>query len=343
MRQLSRRRFVWCLAGASTSVVTGAAAARRFAHADENSSNDQLQQVSRKSWALGSDVSITVVHRNAKACEAAIDAAFDEIELAEEAMSIYRPNSQLSKLNRDGIFANPHPYFVEVLQAAQRLSRDSSGAFDVTIQPLWDLYHQASRQRKVPTANEIAKVQSRVDWQKLHVTDSQIRLDNEGAAITLNGIAQGFAADRVAAVLREHGVANALIDTGEIGSLGTKANGDSWSVGIQHPRDAEAFVSVASLAGRCLATSGDYATTFSDDLRHHHLLDARTGRSPSELSSVSIVARTALEADALSTAVFVMGAEAGSRLVKQTPGADALLILKNGTSLATAGFPTRQV
>lgn len=343
MQQVSRRRFVWLVAGVGASVSGAAAFTQRAWRNESEALHGELQTASRTSWALGSNVSITVLHRDAAAGEVALDAAFNELELIEDVMSIYRPSSQLSRLNREGSLANPHPHFVEVLQAAQRLSRDSSGAFDVTIQPLWELYNTAKDRNDLPTDSELAAARSRVGWQKLHVADSQVRLDGEGAAITLNGIAQGFAADRVAAVLQEHGVANALIDTGEIGSLGTKANGESWNVGVQHPRDVEAFVSVASLAGRCLATSGDYATTFSDDYRHHHLLDARTGRSPDELSSVSIAARTALESDALSTAVFVMGAESGTRLVAQTPNADALLILKDGTSLATAGFPTRQV
>lgn len=343
MRQVSRRRFVWLLGGVGGSLGAGAFGLGRFAPHDKYSSEGELKEVGRKSWALGSDVSITVLHRDATVGKAAIEAAFNELELIEDVMSIYRPTSQLMQLNRDGKLDDPHPYLVEILKAAQRLSFQSDGAFDVTVQPLWEVYDQANRRNELPTSAELATARSRVGWNKLHVTPSQIRLDGQGSAITLNGIAQGFAADRVAAVLRKHEVSNALIDTGEINSLGAKANGEQWNVGIQHPRDVEAFVSIAALAGRCLATSGDYATKFSDDYRHHHLLDARTGHSPAELSSVSIVAGTALTADALSTAVFVMGPEAGLRLVERTAGVDALLILKDGSSMATAGFPVVQV
>lgn len=339
MLQISRRRFVCFMAGVGTSA--GIVAALRFA--DERVGNrvgsSDLHSVSRTSWALGTHVSITVLHRNAATGIAAIDAAFRKLEMIEDVMSIYRESSQLSKLNRDGALDDPHPYLVDVLRAAQAMSDRSGGAFDVTVQPLWSLYAAAKKSKRLPSDKEIAAARLCVDWKRLLVARSQIRLDGEGTAITLNGIAQGFAADRVATVLRKHGVEHALIDTGEIGTMGVKADGGVWRVGIQHPRDREAYVSVADLAGRCLATSGDYATTFSDDHEHHHLLDPRTGRSPRDLSSVSIAAATALDADALSTAVFVMGAEAGLELVEQTPGADALFVLKDGRSIITAGFP----
>ncbi|MDA1049603.1 MAG: FAD:protein FMN transferase [Planctomycetota bacterium] len=342
MRQISRRRFVCLVAGVGASVGTIAVLRHGLEPSGAMPPIGSLRRVSRTSWALGSNVSIDVLHRDAAAGQTAIDAAFDELNLIEDVMSLYRVNSQLCRLNRDGVLDDPHPYFVEVLQAAQAMSRRSEGAFDVTVQPLWDLYATAQRQNRLPSDEQVELARRQVDWKKLHVARSQIRLDGERTAITLNGIAQGFAADRVAAVLREHGIEHALIDTGEIGALGTKADGDPWSIGIQHPRDREAFLSVAQLAGRCLATSGDYSTTFSDDHRHHHLLDPRTGRSPSDLSSVSITAHTALDADALSTAVFVMGAQAGMKLVETTPGAGALLVLKDGRSVATAGFPSFQ-
>lgn len=343
MRQISRRRFVCLVAGVGVSAGTVAALRHRSKLSGATPSIPSLQRVSRTSWALGSNVSITLLHHDTAAGETALDAVLDELKLIEDVMSLYRANSELCQLNREGMLNDPHPYLVEVLQAAQSISARSQGAFDVTIQPLWDLYATAQRLNLFPSDEEILSTTKQVDWKQLHVARSQIRLDGEGTAITLNGIAQGFAADRVAAVLRQHGVEHALIDTGEIGALGTKADGDPWSIGIQHPRDAEAYISVAELAGRCLATSGDYATTFSDDHRHHHLLDPRTGRSPSDLSSVSIAAKTALEADALSTATFVMGAEAGLKLVEQTPGADAFVVLKSGRSLATTGFPTLQI
>jgi FAD:protein FMN transferase len=295
--------------------------------------------VTRTSWALGSNVSITVVHSDHSVARQAIDAAFDELELVEQVMSIYRPHSQLCQLNREGVVNDPHSYLVEVLQASHQMAERSAGAFDVTVQPLWNLYDVAKGNGQLPSASAVATAKTKIDWRSVDVCEGRISLRRKGSAITLNGIAQGFAADRALAALRQHDVRHALVDTGELGSRGVKADGRAWSVGIQHPRDEDAFVAIAKLDGRCLATSGDYATTFSADRANNHLFDPRTGRSPSELSSVSIATPTGMQADALSTAVFVLGAERGLELIRTTADTDALLVLKDGRTLTTERFP----
>lgn len=298
-----------------------------------------MQRVTRTSWALGSTVTMTALHENKVVAASALEAAFAELETVEQVMSIYRPASQLCRLNRDGVCDNPHPYLVEVLQAAAAMSRRTRGAFDITIQPLWEAYWQAHARGARPTAAEVAAAHRRVDWRNVEITATGIRLSGTGTAITLNGIAQGYAADRATAALRRHGVEQALIDTGEFGALGRGTDGDGWNVGIQHPRREGAFVAVANLAGRCLATSGDYATRFDETFTSHHLIDPRTGRSAAELASVSIVAETGLAADALSTAFFVLGLEAGRELVAATPGADVLCVTKGGRIWSSPGFP----
>ena len=279
------------------------------------------------------------LHSDHKTAAAAYDDAFAELELVEQVMSIYRPQSQLSRLNRDGVLDDPHPYFVEVLETACDMSLRSGGAFDITVQPLWELFASNSKSRGIPEDSAIDRTRQQVDWRRVEISPQRIQLRGAGTAITLNGIAQGFAADRGMAALRARGIQQALINAGEIGALGRNSDGQPWTVGIQHPRQTDAFISLAKLAGRCLATSGDYATTFTDDFRCHHIFDPQTGRSPTELASVSIAAETAMQADALSTTVFVLGAERGSDLVRATPGADAFFVLKDGRTLATEGFP----
>ena len=297
------------------------------------------QVANKKSWALGSDVAITALHHDQAIAESSVTAAMDQLHRVDALMSIYRTNSQVSQLNREGIVKNPHPYLVDVLRAACDVSRRSDGAFDVTVQPLWQLYRQAKQRGDLPDAAAVKAARSLIDWRSIEMTTKVIRLRRPGAAITLNGIAQGFAADRVAATLRVFGIRHALVDTGEIAALGRRQNRHAWTVGIQHPRREDAFVSLAKLAGRCLATSGDYATTFTPDFRHNHLFDPHTGRSPTLLSSVSVCAATAMQADALATTVSVLGPTDGIELIRRTPGADALLVLKGGAVIATDGFP----
>lgn len=299
----------------------------------------QWQTFNRSSTALGSNVSMAVLHRDKSEAESAMTAAFAELELVETLMSIYRRDSQVSRLNRDGFLNNPHPHLVKVLEHAAKVAAQTDGAFDVTVQPFWTLYREAQRRGNLPDEDSIRQTCEAVDWRRVQIETNRIQLNGRGTAITLNGIAQGFAADAAMAALRRHGVEHALIDTGELGTLGAKPTGEGWKVGIQHPREPEAFISMARLEDRCLATSGDYQTRFSEGFAHHHLFDPHTGHSPVELSSVSVAAPSAMCADALSTAIFVLGFERGLEMIQRTPGTDALLIGKNGRVVASDGFP----
>lgn len=327
--KFDRRRFLVC---AAAGLGAGSAAWLW-------SGNSRPPTVHRTAWALGSDVSFTVVGLHERAANIAIDAALAELETVEQTMSIYRADSQLSQLNRDRVLRQPHPYITTVLQTAERTARQTGGAFDVTVQPLWQLHAAAKRNNTNPSDAELAVAKTKIDWRQVQVTPAEIRLLEPVEAITLNGVAQGFALDRAIAVLKANGAVNALIDTGEISSLGTKAAHDPWTTGIQHPRVSDAYVAVADLDGRALATSGDYETSFSADFARNHIFDPRTGESPRELASVTIVAPTGLEADALSTAAMVLGKDRTLALVARLPNVDALLVDKAGEVFSTPGFP----
>lgn len=298
----------------------------------------KLQSVERRTVALGTDVSIIALHERPEQARRAIEAAFAALERVEQVMNLWRPDSQLSQLNRAGRLGDPHPDMLAVLRYAAEVSGSTGGAFDVTVQPLWDIYEAARKQKTIPSDQQIGDARKRVDWRGVHVSDKEVRLA-DGTAVTLNGIAQGFAADRLLATLRDHGIEHAMVNSGEIATAGEKAPGKPWTVGIQHPRRPDAYLALAALSGRCMSTSGDYETTFTDDRLYNHIFDPATGRSPTVFSSVTVVAPTATQADALSTAIFVLGEEKGMRLVRQTAGVDALVVLKDGRTVATQGFP----
>jgi FAD:protein FMN transferase len=298
----------------------------------------ELRSAQRKSRAFGTEISIVALHGDSGVAARAIGAAFDEIERVEQVMSLYRPDSQLCQLNRDGFLQRPHPYLVAVLEKAQSVARESEGAFDVTVQPLWELYAAAMKRNTIPDAAAIAQARSKVDWRRLEVSAQRIVLREKGMAVTLNGIAQGFGTDRATAALRAHGVRHSLLNTGEISTVGRKEHEQPWKIGIQHPRESEAYISLAALDGRCMATSGDYATSFSADCAYNHIFDPHTGRSPDHFSSVTIVANSAMEADALTKPVFVGGLERGLELIA-AHGAEAYIVRKDGECIATRGFP----
>ncbi len=330
MSRFTRRRFLACAVGAAGICSVGFAARPR---------RGGSQVVKREGQALGTSISLTVIHPDHQLAQRAAEAALAEVQLIDRLMSLYHPDSQLYRLNASGRLDNPHPYLVSALRQAQQVSSRSNGAFDVTVQPLWELHSAARRTGSLPDSNRLEAAVRKVNWRNVEVASHRIRLRGHGTAVTLNGIAQGFAADRALLVLEQLGIHDALLDTGEIGSLGRRESARPWSIGIQHPRYPEAYLAVATLEGRCLSTSADYATSFSADHRDNHLFDPRTGRSPTALASVSVVARTATEADALSTAAFVLQPEDGLHLIQSTPGADVLMVFKDGHTLASAGFP----
>ncbi len=292
---------------------------------------ERLQEFPAAGFAFGTTISLRVLHDDEAVARTALAEAIAAVQAVDRLMSLHRADSQLSLLNRDGELQHPDPRFVKVLRHAQALSAATDGAFDVTVQPLW---LAATGQADTDAALR------RVDWRRLHVSDSAVRLSAPGMAVTLNGIAQGFGADVALAALRAHGIAHALLDTGEFATLGARDDGQPWTLGIRDPRDPAALAHALQADGRCLATSGDYGTPFRPDFSRHHIVDPKTGRSPQELASVSVLAPTGMQADALSTACMVLGAGASLQLAARLPGVDLLAIAKDGTLHRSPGFPS---
>lgn len=336
---MKRRRFIFCLLGATALGWRAWETRSNHWYGANSKPPRDLLRVVRSNQALGTRVTLTVYHQDQDVAEQAIADAFAAIEEVEEVMSLYRPDSQLSQLNSHGRLDGPHPWLRRVLEAAQDLSQRSAGAFDVTVQPLWDAYQKAFLEHRLPSRIEISNALQRIGWRQIDLQPNAIELRQPGAALTLNGIAQGFAADAATQALRQRGIEHALVDSGEIGTVGSHVRKDGWEIGIKHPRQAHALLGLAALEGRCLATSGDYETRFSEDFIHHHLIDPRTGASPTELSSVSVVAPSAMEADALSTAVFLMGLQSGKDLIESMPNVDALFVDKFNRVTRTSNFP----
>ena len=336
----TRRRFLLtCGAGILGAGLPGLNMLRAVSRESKGILSSDLKLFRRTSRALGSEVSILVLHEDPAVAGRALDAAFAELNLIEHVMSIYLPGSQVSRLNAEGFIKKPDPRLVSILDRSRDISERSAGAFDITVQPLWSLYFSAQREGRLPASAEIDAARAHVDWREVSVAPEEIRLRSRGMSITLNGIAQGFAADRVMDALKQNGIQHALVNTGEIASLGRKSGDKPWSAGIQHPRRKDAYLGLAQLDGLCMSTSGDYETTFSPDFSANHIFDPATGRSPLELSSVTIMAAGATEADALSTAIFVLGTDRGLALVQQTRNAEALFVTKDQRIKATPSFP----
>jgi len=289
--------------------------------------------------AFGTQVCATAIHADPGAARAAIAEALARTRRIHEVMSLFDPASEVSRLNARGVLDEPDAHLVRVLEFARRMAERSDGTFDVTVQPLWQLFALCSARGRLPDAREIEAARRRVDASAVDVSLRRISLARPGMAITLNGIAQGYAADIALAALRELGVHDAFVDTGEFGAEGTRAPRQPWSLGVRHPRNAGAIAATVAMDGRFVATSGDYATPFSADLAHHHIFDPRTGDSPTRWSCVVVAARTGMEADALTKPMMVLEPLRAREVLAQFAGAGAAWFDKRGELSASVGMP----
>lgn len=287
--------------------------------------------------ALGTVLSFRVAHADPAQAERALDAAVGTIRHVEAHMSLFDPDSAICRLNRDGVLRSPHPDLVRIFRLAQSISARSGGAFDVTVQPLWNRFDAAQRLGTLPSASAVSAARAAVGWQGLEISSDAIRLRRPGMGVTLNGIAQGFAADLVRSQLHAHGIRQALVNAGEWTSLGRPDAQRDWLLGIADPHLEQAFMTRVAMGGRSIATSADNACSFSTDRRHHHIFNPRTGYSPTELAGVTVAAPSCALADALTKVMFVAGFHGALRLAAQWQ-VDVLVVDKAGHWQATPGL-----
>ena len=278
---------------------------------------------------FGTTLWIKAAHTDASRLHEALDASIKAIRSVEKQMSLFDPDSALSRLNRLGELQKPDAELLSVLTLAQHVSYRSAGSFDVTMQPLWGLWSLHSQTQTVPSAKALLQMRSLVNWRALTVSPEVVRLNVKGMGVSLNGIAQGYAADKVRAVLQSYGVQHALIDTGETALLGQSPKADDWRFAVEPSAPTALTPPVISPHGWALATSSDAHTVFSADHVHHHILNPHTGVSPSHWASASVIAPSCALADALTKVFFMCPPQGVERLAKAW-GVDVVLQDKRG-------------
>ncbi len=295
----------------------------------------QLVWRQRAMLGFGTSLWLKAGHANADLLESALDEAVAAIRQIEKQMSLFDPHSALSRLNVRGQLHKPDQDLLAVLSLARDVSSRSEGTFDVSMQPLWRLWSQASAQGALPSVRAVEQARKRVSWRAVEASPAIIRLNQAGMALSLNGIAQGYASDRVKAILQKRGIEHALIDTGETSLLGHAPDGGAWTFGIEDTaRQSTQSPPLLAFDGRAMATSSDAHTAFSDDHRHHHIMDPRTGYSPVYWSSVTVLADNCAQADAL-TKVFFMLPPEKIRPTARDWKVDVVLQDKTGTWTST--------
>ena len=287
---------------------------------------------------FGTTLSIRAAHADPERLEQALAATVAVLRDVERETSLFVTDGHLSTLNRDGVIERPGRHLLAVLQAARRVSAASEGAFDVTLQPLWAAWDDAHRRGELPATGELRQARERVGWRHVLASSAEVRLQRPGSAVTLNGIAQGYAADCARAVLRAHGVEHALVNAGEWTSLGASPDGGPWRLGLADPRASDRVLALLRADGRAVACSSDAHYAFSDDRKHHHIIDPRSGHSPTQIAAVAVVAPSAMLADALTKVLFMGNAHAALAAAHRF-GVDAIVVDKAGRISASPGLP----
>lgn len=279
---------------------------------------------------LGTVGTIMLRHPDPAAAERIVARAVAELRRLESLFSLYRPDSLLVALNRRGVLVAPPPEMRRLLDAALRVAALTGGAFDPTVQPLWDLYRahfaQAEADPAGPPTAALAEALARVGHRHLRVGPDAVVLARRGMAVTLNGIAQGFITDRVVELLRGEGIAHTLVALGEARALGRHAAGRPWRVALEDPAAPERPWRTVDLVDRALASSGDDGFVFDPAGRFTHLIDPASGRSPRRYRAVSVLGPDATTADALSTAFALMPVEAIEATLRGMPEVEVHLL-----------------
>jgi len=300
-----------------------------------------LHRVSTTRTGLGTVIRITVIHPDPDTARRIVSSGFDELARLEGILSRHRAGTPMSRLNRDGVLRDPPSELVEVLRAAGRVSDLTGGAFDATVAPVLDLYREHFRTLDAPPGKHlVAEALALVDHRRVRVDDAEIRFERARMRVTLDGIGKGYVVDRTSEALVRAGAERVIVEAGgDLATVGEPEPGRGWTVGIQGDSEEGGLVGYVRLSGHGAATSGDYIQAFTPDRRLHHVLDPRTGVSPEQASSVTVVAPTAMEADALSTAVLVLGAEEGLALLEGVTGVEGMIVTKAREVFRTRGFP----
>ena len=313
---LSRRRLLQITAAMGGLLLAGGAAStlagpRTYTHTATR-------------WLMGTTIHLTVVAPSPAAAQQVVNATLDEMARLVAIFDHRQPASPLATLNQVGRLDQPPTELVAVMQHALAYGELTHGAFDVTVKPLLDAYRAGVRAEA-----EISALRSRVDYRQISVMPNQIRLGIRGAGVTLDGIAKGWIIDAALATLQQLGCERVLVEAGgDLRTLGMRQDNGPWRVGIVHPRQSDALITTLTVTSRAVATSGDYMNAFTSDFALHHILDPASGQSPRDLASATVLASTAYEADALATALMVLGSQDAMKLVERLPNVDAILVTK---------------
>jgi len=311
-----------------------------YPHPSISSNQYKYHQVS-----MGTVVEITLVGDDEEGAKKAALQAFQEIKRIEQLMSPWINSSDVTRINRSAgeEWVKVSPETLRVIKKAKEISELSEGGFDITVGPLTQLWRIARERGIPPSTEELKRKLDLVNFRNLMIDqEGKIFLRKKGMAIDLGGIAKGHAVDRAFELLRTLGYKNLIVNAGGDLRVGGSKIDQPWSIGIQDPRSSEKIMATVTIFDSAIATSGDYEKFFIyQGKRYHHIFNPKDGLPSDGCQSVTIICKEGMVADALATAVFVLGPEKGYVLCQKLKGVDCLIVDKEGKIILSPGLKNR--
>ena len=274
-----------------------------------------------------------VIYSNSDTALESINSAYSRMEEIETIATTWDSKGEAYRLNETGYLENPSAELLEIIQMSLEYNEITDGYFDITVQPLLDLWQYNPDAEKqfweLDKSEQLLAINSALNLigsNRITVDDNSIRLQ-EGSRITLGGIAKGYAVDEALETLKSLGIKHALVNAGgDINTLGTKPGGEGWGIALVNPDDTTQSLARFMVKGKSVTTSGNYERYFNPDKSVHHIMNPKTGFSADMCISVTIIAENGVQADALATGVFVLGPVEGMELVENIDNVEALIV-----------------
>lgn len=302
------------------------------------------EEIRRSRLIMGTVVEIVAGGQEIAALEPAVDAAFAEIARLDKLLSRYHQKSEVTRLAESDRGSKVSAETIAVIALGLDVAERSGGAFDLTLGKLKALWGFDQETPIVPDQAALSIALNGTGPTALSLQGQQVNKRAPHLQVDLGGIAKGYAVDRAIAVLKEHGVSSAAVNAGGDMYLLGQRPGRAWRIGIQHPRQKDTVLETVQVHDQAVVTSGDYERFFEQDgVRYHHIFDPQTGLPARDCQSVTIIAGSVALGDALATAVFVLGPEAGLQLLKEYSQAEGLIVAADGTLHSSPGWARYRV
>jgi thiamine biosynthesis lipoprotein len=324
--RISRRRAITVLAAAAGLPLLAKTA------------SDHPRLLRWQGASLGADAYIQLFHTDESKARAAIDEGLAELARMEQMFSLFRQDSVISQLNKNGMVEDAPAEFIELVSYSKDIAERTDGWFEPTIQPLWNAYFDhftsGSEDPAGPSAAVLKDALALVGWRGIEIdpTRRRVALAKPGMGLSLNSVGQGYVTDRVAAILRRHGFENMLVNMGELRAVAAKPDGSAWRIAIANPAEPKQAITEIDVIDQAVATSGGYGTIFDQAGNFTHLFDPFSGKTAPRLAGVTVIADSATRANAYSTPLSVVPADQRAAMVSAAGGITAIFVTPEGVT-----------